>query len=68
MPAHVEIIQPEIIALTNNKWTDLLTELTLKLHEYDESARILQTQKAILIKKIQELQPKKEEKSDEKKK
>ncbi len=69
MPAHVEIIHPELIALTNNKWSDVLTELTLKLHEYDETARILQNQKAILIKKLQELQPpKKQEKDKEEKK
>ena len=28
MPAHVEVISPELIALTNNGWNEILNELT----------------------------------------
>lgn len=44
MPAHVEIIYPELIALTNQGWGDIINELTRRLHGYDEIARVLQLQ------------------------
>ncbi len=55
MPAHVEIVSPELIALTNDGWNDILNELARRLHGYDEIARILQLEKQTLLKKIQEL-------------
>ena len=55
MPAHIEIISPELIALSNNGFNDILNELTRRLHGYDEIARIMQIEKQILLKKIQEL-------------
>jgi len=55
MPAHIEIISPELIALTNNGWNDILNELTRRLHGYDEIARIIQTEKTILEKKLKEV-------------
>ena len=55
MPAHLEIISPEIIAISNNSWNDILNELTRRLHAYDEIARVLQNEKIILLKKIQDL-------------
>jgi len=55
MPAHIEIIQPELIALSNNGFNDILNELARRLHGYDEIARIMQIEKQILLKKIQEL-------------
>jgi hypothetical protein len=61
MPAHIEIIYPEMIALTNNGWNDILNELIRKLHGYDEVARVIQIEKNILEKKLRELLPKKED-------
>ncbi len=55
MPAHVEVISPETISLSNNGWSDILSELVRRLHSYDEVARILQIEKQELLKKIQEL-------------
>jgi len=55
MPAHIEIISPEMITLSNNGFNDILNELTRRLHGYDEIARIMQIEKQILLKKIQEL-------------
>ena len=55
MPAHIEIISPETIALTNNGVNDILNELIRRLHGYDEIARILQAEKAVMLKKIQEI-------------
>jgi hypothetical protein len=58
MPAHLEIISPELIALTNNGWNDILNELVRRLHGYDEVARILQLEKNMMLKKIKELEEK----------
>lgn len=62
MPAHVEIISPELITLTNNGWGEILSELTRRLHGYDEVARVIRAEKNILEKKLRELVPKEEEK------
>jgi len=64
MPAHIEIISPELIALTNNGWGDILSELTRRLHAYDEVARVLTFQNKQMQEKLRELMP---EKKDEKK-
>jgi len=59
MPAHIEIISPELIALTNNGWNDILNELTRRLHGYDEIARVLQVENAKMQKKLKEVLEKK---------
>jgi len=46
MPAHIEIIEPELIVLSNNGWSEILSELVRRLHSYDEIARVLQFQNA----------------------
>jgi hypothetical protein len=66
MPAHVEVIEPELIALTNNGWTDILSELTRRLHGYEEVARMIQIQNSQMQKKLKELLPN-ENKKDENK-
>ena len=45
MPASVEVIYPETIVLTNNGWTEILSEITRRLHGYEEVARVLQVEK-----------------------
>ena len=60
MPAHIEINNPELIVLTNNGWSDILNQLTRALHGYDEIARVMQTEKAILEKKSKDSMPKKD--------
>ena len=67
MPAHVEIVSPELIALTNDGWNDIFNELTRRLHGYDEIARVLQNEKVVMQKKIQELTAEKELESSGKK-
>ena len=61
MPAHIEIISPELISLTNNGWNDILNEITRRLHGYDEVARVIQAEKNILEKKLREFMPEKKE-------
>ncbi len=67
MPAHVEIISPELIVLSNNNWNDILNEVIRRLHGYDEIARIIQVEKTILEKKLRELMSEKQEKTVESK-
>ena len=55
MPAHIEIISPEVIALTNHGWNEILNELVRRLHGYDEVARVMQNEKAVLEKKLREV-------------
>jgi hypothetical protein len=67
MPAHIEIISPELIVLSNNGWNGILNELTRRLHGYDEIARVVHNERMVLEKKLRELTPKKESKKEEKK-
>ncbi len=67
MPAHVEVIEPETISLTNNGWTDILSELTRRLHGYEEVARVIRIQNAKMQEKLKELMSKDKENSEEKK-
>lgn len=55
MPAHVEIINPEKINLTNEQFSGILNELTARLHGYDELARVMQIEKGILEKRLRTL-------------
>lgn len=70
MPAHIDVFSPELISISNHQWGDILSELTRRLHAYDEVARVLRIQNAELQKKVRELTPKEkiEEKETEKKK
>ncbi len=60
MPAHVEIIEPELIAFTNNGWNDIFNDFLMRLHQYDGVARTIQTEKNVLENKLRSLLPKKE--------
>lgn len=55
MPAHIEIISPEMMALSNSNWNDVLNEIIRRLHAYDEVARVVQIDKQHLVKKIEEI-------------
>ena len=55
MPANVEISSPEVLALTNNGWNDVLNEIIRRLHSYDEVARVLQVEKAVLENKLKKI-------------
>jgi hypothetical protein len=75
MPAHVEVISPEHLAISNREMGDLFSELTRRLHGYEELTRIMQNEKIILETKLRELlsqnsikDPKKEENKLEEKK
>jgi len=55
MPSHIEIISPERIDMRNADLNSILNDLMLKLHRYDELAKILSIEKNILVKQIVQL-------------
>jgi hypothetical protein len=55
MPAHVEIVSPELLALTNGGWSDILSEIVRRLHGYEEIVGVLNVEKNILEKKLREV-------------
>ena len=56
MPAHVEVISPEDIKLSNSECSEIFSELTRRLHSYDEVVRVIKAERITLLKKLQELQ------------
>jgi hypothetical protein len=65
MPAHVEIIHPEKMMITNSEMSDIFSELTRRLHGYEELARIMQNEKMILETKLREFLPKEKSGSEQ---
>ena len=58
MPAHLEIISPENVPLTNNSFNEIFNELLRRLHAYDEIARVLQVENQKLAIRLRELEGK----------
>ena len=54
MPSHVEIIEPDELTLKNFDLSSTLSELTVKLHRYDEIAKTLTIEKNILMNRLNE--------------
>lgn len=54
MPAHIDVISPENLTISNNDWNSIFNELVRKLHGYDEIARVIQIEKALLERKLRE--------------
>lgn len=54
MPAHIDVIEPENIRMKNNELADTLSEIVRRLHKYDELLRVMQVEKKILEKKLNE--------------
>lgn len=60
MPAHIEIISPEKLQISNYDLNMFLNELARRLHGYDEVVRIMEVEKNILENKLKETLEKKE--------
>ena len=65
MPSHVELINPEFLTIKNYDLNLFFNELTRRLHQYDEIAKITVLERNILVKKLQEFQKNQEEKKEE---
>lgn len=55
MPSHIEILSPSGIEIKNFELNEILNELVIKLHKYDEIAKNLMIERGILAKQIEEL-------------
>lgn len=55
MPSHVEIIRPESIILKNADFNSMANELLMRLHKYDEIAKTISMEKAILENQLKQL-------------
>lgn len=53
MPAHIDLIYPEKLNLTNSQLSELVNYLVTRLHGYDEIARILQLENEKLGKELE---------------
>lgn len=49
LPSNIEIVEPAEIGLKNFDLTGILSELSIKLHKYDEIAKIMALEKSQLI-------------------
>ena len=58
MPSHVEILSPSELRFKNFDLSSMLSALTVKLHRYDEIAKISIIEKNIMTKKLKEMEGK----------
>lgn len=56
LPAHAEIIEPDDIKIKNFDLSGVISNLSIKLHRYDEIAKAVTMEKNILIRRLQEMQ------------
>ncbi len=68
MPSHVEILSPNELKFKNFDLSSMLSALTVKLHRYDEIAKISIIEKNMLTKKLKEMEEKVGELEKEKEK
>lgn len=54
LPAHVEILKPENFHLKNTELSSLLTELTVKIHKYDEIAKSILIERNTILNKLKD--------------
>ena len=54
LPAHVEIIEPMEYRFKNFELSSLLSELTVKIHKYDEIAKAIMIERDGLLKRLKE--------------
>jgi hypothetical protein len=54
MPSHIEILSPTEINIKNFEINSLLSNLTMRLHKYDELAKVMGMERELLKNKLQE--------------
>jgi len=62
LPAHVEILEPIEYKFKNFELSSFLSELTVKIHRYDEVAKVLMLERNQLLKKLEFVEQKLKEK------
>ena len=54
LPAHIEIIEPSEYNFNNFELSSMLTDLAVKIHKYDEVAKVLMIERKNLLDKLSE--------------
>ena len=54
LPAHVEILEPTEFNFSNHDLSSLMSELTVKMHKYDEVTKILMLERNELLRRLNE--------------
>jgi len=57
MPAHIELIDPSQIELSNHEIDDLANQIVQRLHHYDALAKRMLVERQYLFTKLQEIAP-----------
>ncbi len=55
LPANIEILSPSSLSMNNFDLSQILSELTIKLHKFDEVAKVLAMEKSNLINELNHL-------------
>jgi len=58
LPAHIEILEPADHVFKNFELSSLLSDLTLKVHKYDEMAKVMMFERQNLLTKLKETEDK----------
>jgi len=56
-PAHIEIIEPDELVISNSEFGASLSNLALRLHKYEEVTKALTGEREILLKRLKEIDP-----------
>jgi hypothetical protein len=54
LPAHTEILEPSEFKFSNSEMSSLMTELSVKMHKYDEITKVLILERNELLKRLNE--------------
>ena len=58
LPANIEILEPTEMRLKSFEASTILSEMAVKLHQYDEVAKVITMEQNMLVGKVKELQAK----------
>ena len=54
LPSHVEILEPSDFVIKNFDLSGLMTELTIRMHKYDEITKVLMLERNQLLRRLNE--------------
>lgn len=54
LPSHVEILEPSDFIIKNFDLSSLMTELTIRMHKYDEITKVLMLERNQLLRRLNE--------------
>ncbi len=54
LPSHVEILEPTEFSFSNHDFSSIMSEITIKMHKYDEVTKYLMLERNELLRKLNE--------------